>query len=76
MTKKEWIPSEYPRGSFHLEMGECGARIKLIPHIGYWEWSSWIGPPGKRVMHDRNESKSKAAAKKAAEKSCATIMGK
>jgi len=73
---EKWLPSQYPSGSFHLDLDTCGARIRPIPHIGFWEWSSWIGPPKKRVLHERGELKSKASAKKAALKSCQQLLGK
>jgi len=71
-----WAPSDYPHGLFHLDMNGCAGRVRPIPHIRYWEWSSWVGPCGKRVLHARSELKSRSAAMQAAEKSCAAIVGK
>lgn len=35
-----------------------------------FEWTIWIGPKGKRVLHNRGETKTRAGAKAAVARIC------
>ncbi len=65
--RQPWVKSDMPRDSEHLEgaSSRYAARVKPDPHGGF-EWSVWIGPPGRRVLHAADSVKTRAAAKKRA----------
>ena len=69
-----WKKSDQPRMSEHLDIGHAGARVQpLHAGIGYYEWTIWIGQPGRRVLHQSGETRTKAGAKGAAERKLAAL---
>lgn len=75
--KKKWIRTDRPYGSEHMDAGRCGGRIRqLTGRSKAYEWSSWIGEPGSRVLHNNGLVRTKASAKRAAERSCARLTGR
>lgn len=68
----KWYKSDRPYGSQHLDMVNCGGRVRPVSE-GY-EWSSWLGPPGQRVLHASNVVRSVTTAKRAAERSCRRLL--
>ena len=69
-----WKKSDQPLDSEHLDAENVGARVKPGAHYGDYEWSIWVGPPGRRVMSQRGTVKSRASAKRAAQKKFATAL--
>ena len=70
-----WKKSDQPFNSEHLDVGNASARVK--PTSTYsgadYEWTIWIGPSGRRVLHQSGETRTKAAAKRAAERKLAAL---
>ena len=70
-----WKKSDQPFNSEHLDIGNASARVK--PTSTYsgsdYEWTIWIGPSGRRVLHQSGETRTKAAAKRAAERKLAAL---
>lgn len=64
----KWKKSDRPYNSEHLDADVCGARVK--PTSTYsasdYEWSVWVGPPGRRVLHQSGEVRTRAGAKRIA----------
>ncbi len=57
----KWQKTDRPMGSEHIDAGRCGGRVR--PVSGGWEWSTWVGEPGRRVLNNIGTLKSKSAAK-------------
>ncbi len=65
MATLHWTRSDQPTNSIHTERGRCGARVMPLPN-GLYGWSTWIGAPGKRVLHQRGEVKLESSARREA----------
>jgi len=72
-----WKKSDRPINSEHIDIGHAGARVQPLYYGGanYYEWSIWLGPSGRRVLHDSGTVRTKAAAKRAAERELAALRG-
>ena len=72
-----WKKSDRPYMSEHLDIGHASARVKPTAlHSSYgtdYEWTIWIGPKERRVLHQSGETRTKAAAKRAAERKLAAL---
>jgi len=72
----KWKKSDRPYNSEHLDADVCGARVKptaLPSSYGTdYEWSIWVGPPGRRVLHQSGEARTRAGAKRIARARLAT----
>lgn len=70
-----WKKSDRPFNSEFLETGNASARVK--PTSTYagadYEWSIWLGPPGRRVLHQSGETKTRSAAKRIAQQRLAAL---
>ncbi len=66
-SELKWDYSNMPHDSLHMERGNWSARVMPLPN-GRYEWTTWIGPPDKRVLHQRGEVKLKSSAMRAAKK--------
>ncbi len=70
-----WKKSDQPYMSEHLDVGNASARVK--PTSTYsgadYEWTVWIGPPGRRVLHQSGEVRTRAAAKRIAQQKLAGL---
>ena len=64
MSKLEWYRSGRPFGSAHIDHGLHGGRTRPLPN-GLYEWSTWVGPEGTRVLHQRGEVKLESSARRA-----------
>jgi hypothetical protein len=69
----KWKKSDRPYDSQHLDVGHCSARVKPVPnsYSGY-EWSIWVGPSGRRVLHTSGEARTITGAKRIARKKLAS----
>lgn len=70
-----WKKSDQPYMSEHLDAGNASARVKpLSTYSGSgYEWTIWVGPAGRRVLHQSGESKTKAGAKRTASQKLAAL---
>jgi hypothetical protein len=70
-----WKKSDQPYNSEHFDAGHASARVK--PTSTYsgadYEWTIWIGPPGRRVLHQSGETKTRAGAKRMAQQKIAAL---
>jgi hypothetical protein len=70
-----WKKSDQPYNSEHFDVGHASARVK--PTSTYsgadYEWTIWIGPPGRRVLHQSGETKTRAGAKRMAQQKIAAL---
>jgi hypothetical protein len=73
-----WKKSDQPYNSEHLDAGHASARVK--PTSTYsgtdYEWTTWVGPAGRRVLHQSGEAKTRARAKRIAEGRLATLLNR
>lgn len=76
MAKRKWTRSDRPTNSMHLDAGECGGRVMRTRHGGAFEWTSWNGKKGQRVLHHTGFTQTQKAAKLAAERSCRLLLAK
>lgn len=76
MARPRWYDSDMPLGSKFLELDRCSGRVQPRSIGSGYEWTSWIGPGGRRVLHGQGFVKTIAAAKKAALKSCLRFVGR
>lgn len=71
-----WKKSDQPYMSEHLDAGRASARVK--PTSTYsgadYEWTIWIGPPGRRVLHQSGETRTRAGAKRIAQQKLAATL--
>ena len=72
----KWKNSDRPFDSEFLDRDDehCSARVKPVSAFvddGY-EWSTWLGPPGRRVLHNSGEVRTRRAAKTIARRKLAT----
>lgn len=65
-TANKWTSSDRPLNSQHLESSTGRLSVRVRPVRDQWEWSIWIGPKDRRVMHDSGLKRSLAIAKRTA----------
>lgn len=70
----KWKKSDRPYMSEHLDAGHCSARVKPMSTYGGddYEWSIWVGPSGRRVLHNSGEARTRASAKRIARRKLAS----
>lgn len=71
-----WKKSDQPYMSEHFDVGQASARVKPTSTYGgaNYEWTIWIGPPGRRVLHQSGETKTRAGAKRIAQQRLAAAL--
>lgn len=64
MAKSNWKESDRPFNSLHTTRGGCNARVMRAGTLFNFEWSTWKGG----VLNNKGYTKTKAGAKRAAER--------